>query len=114
MFQTRQYEEIQPFVEISKANITPGAVNNATTVVTATAFLIGGIAGNPATFALGDQLEIFPSAAAACNGINVSAVPGPTAGTASVYFQNNTGGNITPVGGASYTIVATRITPTTI
>lgn len=71
-------------------------------------FKLGSAAGTPATFALGDQLEIFPSAAAATNGVNVSASPTATAGTAGVYFTNNTGGSITPVATATYVIVATR------
>jgi hypothetical protein len=113
MFSSRQYEEVNPLVEISFAVITPGAVGNSTIVATATAFqLTAAGSAVPASFALGDQLEIFPSAAAACNGVNVSAVPTATPGTAEVYFQNNTGGSITPVAGAKYTIVASRLPAT--
>lgn len=113
MFQARQSEEIQPLIEISFATISPGAVGNGTTVVTSTAFTLGAAgSASPATFALGDQLEIFPSAAAATNGVNVTAIPGATPGTASVYFQNNTGGSITPVASQKYTIIATRLPAT--
>jgi hypothetical protein len=113
MFQQRQFGEIQPLTEISFAVITPGAVGNGTTVGTATAFTLGATgSASPASFALGDQLEIFPSAAAAANGVNITAVPTATVGTAEVYFQNQTGGPITPVAGAKYTIIATRLPAT--
>lgn len=108
MFQTRQIEDIMQLVEVSKtAALSPGAVGNGTTV-SATAVCAG------ATFALGDQLEIFAPASAATNGVLVSAAPTATAGTAQVYWQNQTGGSITPVASQVYTIVATRITPTLI
>lgn len=107
MFQQRQLNDIMQLMEVSTATIAPGAVTSGSTpVYSATAF-------PGATFALGDQLEIFPAAGTACNGILVSATPTGTVGTAGVYFQNTTGGTITPVSG-KYTIVATRITPTLI
>lgn len=111
MFQQRQIAETYPLVEISFANITPGAVANTTTVtVAAQAFTLGAAgSASPATFALGDQLEIWPSAAAACNGLVVSASPGVTPGTAVVTFYNGTGSSITPVAGAKYTILALRL-----
>src|SRR5271165_4814874 len=108
MFQQRQMNDVHQLVEISKGVATPGAVGNGATVGVSVAFTLGGIAGNPATFALGDYLQVYPSAAAVTNGINVTAAPGPTAGTAVLNFQNATGGSITPLAGASYTIVAMR------
>jgi len=110
MFQQKQVAEINPLVETSFATVSPGAVGNNATVSVAVAFTLGSVSGNPATFALGDQLEIFAPAGAATNGIVVSAAPTATAGTARVYFQNATGGSITPVSG-TYTIVATRFPP---
>jgi hypothetical protein len=113
MFQIRQVEEIIPLVEISFANITPGAVGNGTTVATVTAFTLGAAgSGVPATFALGDQIEIYASSGAATNGVIVTAAPTATPGTAQVYFQNATGGSITPVASSKYTIVATRLPAT--
>lgn len=113
MFSSRQFEEISPLQEVSSANISPGAVGNTTIVVTSTAFTLGAAgSASPATFAIGDQLEIFPASTAATNGVNVTAVPGVTPGTASVYFTNNTGGSVTPVAGSKYTIVATRLVNT--
>ena len=110
-FQQRQAAEIYPLTEISFANLTPGAVGNTTTVtVAATAFTLGAAGtAQPATFALGDQLEIWPSAAAAVNGLVVSAAPTATPGTALVTFYNGTGGSVTPVAGSKYTIVAIRL-----
>lgn len=113
MFASRQYEEVSPLVEISFVALTPGAVGGTATVnVNAACKLGNATSAQPATFALGDQLEIFPSAAAATNGISVVAAPGATPGTAVVQFQNQTGGSVTPVGGAIYTIVATRLVNT--
>jgi len=113
MFSSRQYEEVNPLVEISFAAISPGAVGGTATVATAVAFKLGSSGSSqPATFALGDQLEIFPSAASATNGIAVYAAPTATPGTAEVYFQNNTGGSITPVASSVYTIIATRLVNT--
>lgn len=117
MFQQRQFEEIQPFVEISFGVSTPGAVaSGAATLVGATMACVVGGPGNtsPATFGLGDRLEVYPSAAAAANGLSINAFPTATQGTCQLYFTNITGGSITPIAGAKYTVVATRITPTTI
>lgn len=112
MFQVRQFEEIQPLVEISYVTLAPGAVGNGTTVGVSGACTLGNVgSGFAATFALGDQLEIFPPAGAACNGIVVSAAPTATPGTLEANFQNATGGSITPVSG-KYTVVATRLSNT--
>ena len=109
MFQQKQVAEIYPLVETSFANISPGAVGNGATVYVAVAFALGNVgSGSPATFTLGDQLEIWPSSGAAINGVNVAATPTATPGTAGVYFTNNTGGSITPVASQKYTIVAIR------
>ena len=113
MFQARQVQEILPLVEISFANISPGAVGTGATVATSSAFTLAASAsGAPATFALGDQLEIYPSSGAATNGVIVTAAPTATPGTAEVYFQNQTGGSVTPVASSKYTIVATRLPAT--
>lgn len=114
MFQQRQLNEVSPLTEVSFCVSTPGTVASGTTVVyAAVACTVGGAyasTNSPATFALGDQLEVFPSAAAATNGLLVSAAPTATPGTVGLYFQNSTGSSVTPVAGAKYTIVATRIT----
>lgn len=114
MFSSRQYEEVNPLVEISFVALTPGAVNNGSTLIGASGACKLGSAtgGTPATFALGDQLEVFGSAGAALNGVQVQASPTATAGTAEFYFSNITGSNVTPVAGAIYTVVATRLVNT--
>jgi hypothetical protein len=112
MFASRQYEEVQPLIEISfTASFTPGAVGNGTTVGSSQACTVGAPGGGsafPATFNLGDQLEVFPPIGAATNGLVVSAAPTAVAGTCEILFQNATGGSITPVAGV-YRIVATRV-----
>lgn len=110
MFQQRQFAEIYPLVELSFAALTPGAVGAGTTVgVTATACtLVSPTSGLPATFTVGDQLEVWPSPGAATNGLIVSAAPSATVGSATFSFYNPTAGSITPVAGAKYTIVAVR------
>jgi len=113
MYQPRQFEEMQPLSELSfSVSFTPGAVANNTTISSAQACTLGGTTV-PASFALGDQLEVFAPAAAATNGLVVSAAPGPTPGTAVFYFQNGTLGSITPVA-AVYKVIATRLRPDTI
>lgn len=113
MFMSRQYEETNPLNELSFVLLTPGAVGNGTTVALTGACTLGNTgSGFPATFTLGDQLEVFAAGAAATNGILVSAAPTATPGTAEFYFQNQTGGSITPVAGAKYTIIATRLVNT--
>jgi len=115
MFSTRQFEEIQPLVEISFVNLTPGAVGGSNTVGVAGACKLGNAGSSfPATFALGDQIEVFPSAATATNGVVVSGAPTATVGTAEFNFQNATGGSITPTAGATYMIIATRPLPTVV
>lgn len=114
MFSSRQYEEVNPLVEISFVALTPGAVNSGSTLVGASGACKLGSSGSsqPATFALGDQLEVFGSAGAALNGVQVQASPSATPGTAQFYFSNISGSNVTPVGGAVYTIIATRLVNT--
>lgn len=110
MFQQRQFAEVYPLVEISFAALTPSAVSAGATVgVTATACTLGNTgSGLPATFAVGDQLEVWPSPGAATNGLIVSAAPSATVGSATFSFYNPTAGSITPVAGSKYTIVAVR------
>jgi hypothetical protein len=109
-FLQRQIAEIYPLVEISFCALTPGAVGAGSTVnVPAAACTLGNTGtGVPATFAIGDQLEIWATAAAATNGIIVSAAPSATPGTCTVSFFNPTAGSITPVAGAKYQILALR------
>lgn len=115
MFQARQIDEVQAQTEISKFVATPGAVGAGLVVnVAAVACSVGGAGagtGSPATFAVGDQLEVVPSAAAALNGVQVSVAPSATPGTATVSFLNPTAGSITPVAGSLYTVIATRLQP---
>lgn len=109
MFQQRQSTEVNPLTEISFATIAPGAIGNTTIVAVSQAFTLGNAgSASPSTIALGDQLEIFAAPSTALNGLSLSAFPTATPGTVEVYFQNNTGGSITPVSG-KYTIIATRL-----
>lgn len=106
MFQQRQFNEVQN-LEISFAlAVSPGAVANNTTVSASAACTLSG--GTAATFTLSDQLEVFSPTVAANNGLSVTATPTATVGTARIYFQNATGGSITPVSG-TYTIIAYRV-----
>lgn len=109
MFQTRQLEEIISQVEVSNsAAISPGAVGNGSTVGVSAACTLQGTS-NPATFTLGDDLEtVVAPGSAALNGVVVFAAPTATPGTAIIYFQNATGGSVTPTASTSYRIVAKR------
>lgn len=114
MFAQRNVAEIDPVVEWSfSASFTPGAVANNTIVTSSQPCTVGNpltASLFPATFALGDQLEVFPPATALTNGLQVTASPGPTAGTAIFYFSNGTLGSITPVAGI-YKVLAKRQSP---
>lgn len=112
MFQQRQMNEVWPLVEesYSTAGVAPGAITNGTVVTTSTACSLGAPGGggtSAATFGLGDTLEVIPPAAAAANGVAVTAYPTATAGTALIVFLNNTGGTVTPVS-SIYKIIAKR------
>jgi hypothetical protein len=110
-FANRQFEEIVGFVEVSTtAAASPGAVGNGTTVGISVACTLQGTT-TPATFALGDVLDVIAPAGAATNGVLVSAAPTATVGTCFLYFQNQTGGSITPTASTKYTIVARRYRP---
>jgi|SRR3974390_1726243 len=114
-FYPRNVGEIYPNIEVSiTAALSPGVVANNTTVQVSAACTVGGAAAGPsnATFALGDNLEVIAPAAAALNGIVVTASPSATPGTCVVSFQNNTGAGITPVASTKYTILAKRFPPT--
>lgn len=114
MFQARQIDEVQALTEISKGAASPGAVAPGVTVSVGAVVCTTGAAGvgtQPATFALGDQLEVVPSAGAATNGLQVAAAPTATPGTCSLSFFNATAGSITPTGGAVYMVIATRYQP---
>lgn len=108
-FANRQLEEIYCFIEVSVTPaLSPGSVGNGATVAVSAACTLQGTT-TPATFALGDELDdVIAPASANLNGIVVFAAPGPTPGTCFVYFQNQTGGAITPTAGSVYKIVAKR------
>lgn len=115
MFQQRQLNEIFSFIEVSfSATGTPGALTTGTSGRITVACVVGGAAaGNtsPATFALGDDLEVVvPASAGNLAGMIVSATPSATAGTAVIAFYNASAGTITPTT-AQYTIIAKRVAP---
>ena len=111
MFQQRQINDVYQLVEVSQTPaFTPGAVGNNSVLGSSQACTLGGTT-NPATFAIGDELEVFPTTVTATNGIHVAAAPTSVAGTAIITFVNGSGGGVTPVSGV-YKIVAKRITPT--
>jgi hypothetical protein len=108
VFQQRQYNEIQ-LVEISQtAAVSPGAIVDAAVSHSTAACTLGGTT-TPATFGLGDVLEVIPPAGAALNGVEVKAFPTATVGTCNLVFLNNTGGSITPTASTKYTIRAKRL-----
>ena len=114
MFAQRNVAEVYPLVEWSfSASFTPGAVGNAATVGSSQLCTVGNPTAPsafPATFAVGDQLEVFPPVGSLTNGLLVSAAPGVVAGTATFYFTNNTGGAVTPVAGV-YKVLGIRQAP---
>jgi len=109
MFQPRQAEEIYGSYELSVTPaLSPGSVGNGATVGVSAACTLQGTT-NAATFALGDELDdVIAPASAALNGIVVFAAPTATPGTCVVYFQNQTGGAITPTASTVYKILAKR------
>lgn len=113
MFQQRQLNEIYQLVEVSKtAALSVGAVGN--NAVAGPAVVACTIGGSPATFALGDTLEVYAPASAALNGVVLVASPSPTPGSCFITGINSTGGSVTPTASTVYTIVAKRVTPTLI
>ena len=114
MFAQRNVAEVAPLIEWSfTPSFTPGAVGNNATVGSSQVCTVGNPTAPsafPATFAVGDTLLVFPPAAALTNGLVVTAAPGIAAGTATLYFQNATGGAVTPVAGV-YKILAVRQAP---
>lgn len=115
MFQQRQLNEIFQFIEVSyTGTVNPGGITTGSKAVVTVACVIGG-PGNtsPATFALGDDLEVIPAAAAgALGGLIIQASPTATAGTVTLSFFNSSGGTITPTSSTAWVIVGKRITPT--
>jgi hypothetical protein len=114
MFQQRQLNEIFPLIEVSfSATGTPGALTTGTAGRVTVACFVGGPGAantSPATFALGDDLEVVvPATAGNMAGMIVSATPSATPGTCTIAFQNASAGTITPTT-AQYTIVAKRLT----
>ena len=108
-FNQRQINELQPLAEISFCTATPGAITNGSTVYSAVAATLGAAgSGSPATFAIGDWIQVYPASNAVTNGVSVTAAPTGTAGTVGLYFQNNTGSTVTPLAGATYKLVAYR------
>jgi hypothetical protein len=115
MLQQRQLNDIYQLLEISfTAASTPGAITNGSVVSsTPLACTLQGTT-NPATFALGDNLEVIAPASAALNGVQVAAYPLATAGSCNLVFTNNTGGTVTPTAATVYKIIAKRFTATVI
>lgn len=110
MFQQRQLNDIYQLVEVSvTAAVSVGAVNNNSVAGPAVVACKAG--GNPATFALGDTLEVYAPAGAALNGVVLLASPSTTAGSCFLTAVNTTGGAVTPTASSIYTIVAKRVTP---
>ena len=108
MFQQRQLNEIYAQYEVSNsAAASPGAITNGSLVQATNACTIQGTT-SPATFALGDSLEVIAPASAALNGVEVKAFPTATAGTCNLVFLNNTGGTVTPTASSVYRIIAKR------
>jgi hypothetical protein len=109
-FSSRQYEELYGYIEVSfTAAVSPAAVGaNANVGVGGVNCTLNG--GQPATIALGDLLDVIPLAAAATNGIIVSAAPSATPGQIAMQFYNPTGGTITPTTQV-YKIIARRVRP---
>ncbi len=115
MFQQRQFNEVWPLIEESytTATVSPGAVSSATPVAVSAACSLGTPLGggtSAATFALGDNLEVFPPASALTNGLQVIAAPTATPGTCEIVFINYTGSSVTPVAGI-YKVIARRQVP---
>jgi len=111
MLQQRQLNDIYALYEVSQTPAqSPGAVGAATTVVVNTVSCT--IAGTtvPATFALGDSLEVVAPASAVLNGVEVRATVS-AAGVCSLIFYNPTAGSITPVASSVYKIIAKRFRP---
>jgi hypothetical protein len=111
LFQQRQFQEVWPLVEISytTSTVSPGGVTSATPVAVTAACSVGAVGGgtSAATFALGDNIEVFPPAGAATNGLQVIGSPTATPGTVEICFINYTGATITPTAG-TYKIIARR------
>lgn len=113
MFQQRQLNEIFPLIEVSfSATGTPGALTTGTDGRISVACFVGGPGAantSPATFALGDDLEVVvPAAAGNMAGMIVSATPSATPGTCTIAFHNGSAGTITPTT-AQYTVIAKRV-----
>lgn len=115
MYQQRQLNEIYSFIEVSQTAATSiGAVgNNASAGSAAVACTIPGTT-TPASFALGDILEVVAPASAALNGVCLQASPTATPGTCTITATNTTGGSITPTASTVYRIIAKRVAPTVI
>lgn len=108
-FSQRQINELQPLAEVSFCTATPGAVGNGATVAVAVTATLGNAgSASPATFGIGDLIQVYPASTSGTNGIIVTAAPTATPGTVELYFQNSTGGSVTPVAGATYKLVAYR------
>ena len=114
MFQQRQINDIYQLVEVSfSGTVSPGAITTGSKAVVTVACVVGG-AGNtsPATFALGDDLEVIaPSAAGATGGLIIQANPTSTPGTCTIAFFNASGGTITLTSSTGWVIFAKRVTP---
>jgi hypothetical protein len=115
MLQQRQVNDIEQLIEISFGTVTVGSITQVTALSVTVPFVIGSpSSSSPATFQIGDQLEIVvPAAASPVAGLIISAQPTSTPGTAIVSFWNASSGAIAPTS-AVYRIIAKRLTPTVI
>ena len=116
MFQQRQLNDIYQLVEVSFATVSPGAITTGSKAVVTVTPVLGSATGTQnATIALGDSVEVIPSAGVgSVAGLVITALPtGVSAGQVIVSFYNASAGTITPTSG-TYTFVAKRYTNTLI
>lgn len=110
-FAQRQLNEIYSQIEVSFATVNPGAITTGSkAAVTVTPVVGGPGSGNtlPSQCALGDSVDVIPSAAAGnVSGLLITASVS-AAGTIIVGFFNATGGTITPTS-AVWTFVTKRL-----
>ena len=115
MFQQRQLNDVFQLLEVSyTGTVNPGGITTGSKAVVTVACVVGGISNtSPATFTLGDDLEIIPAAGAgALGGLIITAQPTATAGTCTISFYNASTGTITPTSSTGWVVVGKRITPT--
>jgi hypothetical protein len=113
MFQSRQINEIYNLVEVSFATFTLAASNAGTTFTQNTNFVLNNLNSpfSVATFALGDIIELYPSASVGTvGGLVIQGTPTSTPGQLTLAVFNRSGSTITP-GAGQWICVAKRIAP---